>query len=171
MQWRRTSGNEVRRHSAQILPSKSDAKCRKRRVTDQSHQRAGAETVTERTNMLAARCGIYLLADDRDPAGEVERESFDDAPFRISSPSVLLPARPRIVEDADVWALWRLHRLDLEQKLASQESCRTVDPDEADRLRDRLVEIERRVCDTRVEDILGELTQLERQVRNDAADA
>ncbi len=97
--------------------------------------------------------------------------AFDETPFRSSLASSLLPARSRLVDDADGWAQWRTQRLGLEQALVVHESCRSLDPDTADRMRDRLAEMERRVCDTRPEDILSELSALQQKVFADLGES
>ncbi len=93
--------------------------------------------------------------------------AFDETPFRSPSASPLLPARSRFIDDADGWARWRAQRLELEQALVIHESCRSLDPDTADLMRDRLTEMERRFCDVRPEEILSELNLLKRKVRAD----
>ncbi len=75
--------------------------------------------------------------------------------------------RSRLVGDADGWAHWRTERLEVEQALVVHESCRSLDPDTADLMRDRLADMERRVYDVRAEEILSELSLLQRKVRAD----
>ena len=108
---------------------------------------------------------ILLLQVDRKRTAAANLAQFDEAPFQSTSRPATVPARSRFIDDAENWATWRAGRLGLEQELAVHEACNSLDSDHADRLRDRLVEIERRVCDSRVEEVLGELDTLQRQIQ------
>ncbi len=126
--------------------------------------------MSARANSPAARGPIFLLQDDRPQPDAARATAFDEAPFASLSSSTLLPQRTRLVDDADGWARWRTQRLELEQALVVHESCRSLDPETAERMRDRLTEMERRVCDVRPEEILSELSALQRKVRADLGD-
>ncbi len=126
--------------------------------------------MSARAHSPAARSPIFLLEDDRPEVAAANRTAFDEAPFASALHSPLLPQRTRFVDDADGWARWQTQRLELEQALVVHESCRSLDPETAERMRDRLTEMERRVCDVRPEEILSELSALQRKVRADLGD-
>ncbi len=126
--------------------------------------------MSARAHSQTIRGSIVLLADDRPTVVAHGRAAFDEAPFACRSRSPLLPQHSRFIDDADGWAFWRSQRLELEQALVVHESCRSLDPETAERMRDRLTEMERRVCDVRPEEILSELNALQREVRADLGD-
>ncbi len=120
--------------------------------------------MTTRTNSSASRGPIYVLEDDR-PNRLSPAADFEQAPFRSHAAPPLLRCRPRLIDDAEGWAIWRTERLELEQALAAHVSGRSLDAETADELREQLNEVERRVCDFRSSEILSEISSLQRKVR------
>ena len=123
--------------------------------------------MSARAHSPAARDPIFLLEDDRPTVAAESRTAFDETPFSSVLHSTLLPQRTRFIDDAGGWARWRTQRLELEQALAAHESRRSLDPETAERMRDRLTEMERCACDVRSEEILSELSALQRKIRAD----
>ena len=93
---------------------------------------------------------------------------FAAAPFSIGQRAAIPTGYTRMIDEATDWALCRARRLRLEEQLALQEEFRMVDPEDADDIRGTLSQIERRIGEAPIEQILSNLAAVQRMLYDDS---
>ena len=121
-------------------------------------------------HLIGAHAGIVVLqAEEGDgrPLPDLAPD-FAAAPFSIGQRAHVPASYCRMVDEAADWALCRARRLRLEEQLALQEEFRMVGPEDADEIRVTLSQIERRIGEAPIEQILSNLTAVQRMLYDDS---